>query len=113
MNPQPLPTRTTRWQRPFPDADSPLLHGRRPALVDSGFVGHAEETAARARAHAGPVDPVVNTHRHCDHVGGNALLRASGAAGAPEAEALARRPGGRPRRKRRLARCRWPARSAP
>lgn len=89
-----MPAWVTWWQRPFPDANTLLLHGRRPALVDSGFVGHAEETAAWARAHVGDIDLVVNTHWHSDHVGGNALLQARGAAiaaGAPEAEAIGRR----------------------
>ncbi|MFF8713051.1 MBL fold metallo-hydrolase [Streptomyces sp. NPDC015184] len=89
-----LPPWLIRWQRPFPDANTFLLPGRRPALIDTGFVGHADETAAWARAHAGSVDLVVNTHWHSDHVGGNALLQARGAAvaaGAPEAEAITRR----------------------
>ncbi|MET7286479.1 MBL fold metallo-hydrolase [Streptomyces sp. NPDC005573] len=91
---QPLPSWLTWRERPFPDANLLLLHGSRPALVDSGFVGHAELTAEWAHAQAGPVGLVVNTHWHSDHVGGNALLRARGAAvaaGAPEAEAVARR----------------------
>jgi len=92
--PEQLPDWVTWWRRPFPDANTLLLHGREPALVDSGFTGHAEETAAWARAHAERVALVVNTHWHSDHVGGNALLQAAGAAvaaGAPEAEAVARR----------------------
>ncbi|MFF2996465.1 MBL fold metallo-hydrolase [Streptomyces sp. NPDC057950] len=88
------PSWLTWWQRPFPDANTLLLPGRRPALVDTGFVGHADETATWARAHAGPIDLVVNTHWHSDHVGGNALLQAQGAAiaaGTPEADAITRR----------------------
>ncbi|MFG2837698.1 MBL fold metallo-hydrolase [Streptomyces zaomyceticus] len=89
-----LPSWLTWWQRPFPDANTLLLPGRRPALVDTGFVGHADETAAWARAHAGGIELVVNTHWHSDHVGGNALLQAQGAAvaaGTPEADAITRR----------------------
>ncbi|WP_405829736.1 MBL fold metallo-hydrolase [Streptomyces sp. NBC_01176] len=89
-----LPSWVTWRQRPFPDANLLLLQGRQPALVDSGFVGHAEETASWARAHGGAVGLVVNTHWHSDHVGGNAILQAGGAgiaAGAPEAEAISRR----------------------
>lgn len=48
------------WQRrPFPDANLLRLRGRQPALVDSGFVGHAQETAAWIRAHTGHVTLVV------------------------------------------------------
>lgn len=89
-----LPAWVTWERRPFPDANLLLLHGRTPALVDSGFVGHAEQTAAWARAQAGQIDLVVNTHWHSDHVGGNGLLQAAGAgiaAGTRDAEALARR----------------------
>lgn len=96
-----LPAGATWWQRPFPDANVLLLHGRQPALVDSGFVGHAEETAAWVRGmsarHGGEVALVVNTHWHSDHVGANGLLQARGAgiaAGAPEAEAVVRRDAG-------------------
>jgi glyoxylase-like metal-dependent hydrolase (beta-lactamase superfamily II) len=84
-----------RWQcRPFPDANLLLVRGRQPALVDSGFVGHAEQTAEWVRAHTGRLALVVNTHWHSDHVGANALLQAGGAgiaASAPDAAALARR----------------------
>lgn len=40
-----LPSWVTWQQRPFPDANLLLLHGRDPVMVDSGFVGHAEDTA--------------------------------------------------------------------
>ena len=90
----PLPD-WVRWeQRSFPDANLLLLHGRVPALVDSGFVGHAQETAHWVQERAGQVELVVNTHWHSDHVGGNALLQGTGAgiaASVPDAEALARR----------------------
>jgi hydroxyacylglutathione hydrolase len=90
----PQPSWLTWQRRPFPDANLPLLHGRQPTLVDSGFVGHAEQTLAWARAHTAHVALVVNTHWHSDHVGGNALLQAAGAgiaASAPDADAVGRR----------------------
>ena len=71
-----------------------LLRGPQPALVDSGFTSHAEDTAAWIRAHTRHVALVVNTHWHSDHVGDNALLQATGAgiaASAPDAQAIARR----------------------
>jgi glyoxylase-like metal-dependent hydrolase (beta-lactamase superfamily II) len=89
-----LPAWVTWQRRPFPDANLLLIHGRQPALVDSGFVGHAQQTAAWAHAHTKHVVLVVNTHWHSDYVGGNALLQAMGAgiaASAPDAQAIARR----------------------
>ena len=70
------------------------VRGRQPAMVDSGFVGHAQETLGWARAHTGHVSLVVNTHWHSDHVGGNTLLQASGAgiaASTKDAHAVTRR----------------------
>ena len=43
--PDRLPPWVTGQQRPFPDANLLLLPGRNPALVDSGFAGHAGQTA--------------------------------------------------------------------
>ena len=98
MNTASRPAQLPAWvlwrQRPFPDANLLLLRGGEPAMVDTGFVGHAEQTAAWARAQTGYVALVVNTHWHSDHVGGNGLLQAAGAgiaASAPDAQAVARR----------------------
>jgi glyoxylase-like metal-dependent hydrolase (beta-lactamase superfamily II) len=47
------------------------------ALVDTGYVSHAEQTLALVR-HAlqgRRLDRVVNTHLHSDHCGGNAILQ--------------------------------------
>jgi hydroxyacylglutathione hydrolase len=83
------------WQeRPFPDANLLLVRGRDAALVDSGFVGHAQDTADWARAQAPGLALVVNTHWHADHVGGNGLLQQYGvaiAASASDADAVNRR----------------------
>ena len=83
------------WQRrPFPDANLLLLRGRQPALVDSGFVGHAQETTDWVQVQARDLALVVNTHWHSDHVGGNGLLQAAGvgiAASSRDAERVARR----------------------
>lgn len=89
-----MPPRVIWQRRAFPDTNLLLIAGREPALVDSGFVGHAEQTAAWAGAHAAGLNMVVNTHWHSDHVGANALLQGMGAgiaASTPDAEALARR----------------------
>src|SRR6266700_6760399 len=81
-------------ERPLPDTNLLLLPGRHPAMIDSGFVGHADQTAERASAQLGQVELVVNTHWHSDHVGGNARMQSAGAgiAGSlPDSEAVNRR----------------------
>ena len=81
-------------QRPFPDANLLFLPGRNPALVDSGFVGHADRTSDWVQARTGQLALVVNTHWHSDHVGGNGLLQAKDAgiaAAVTDADAVARR----------------------
>jgi len=47
------------------------------ALVDSGYVSHADQTLALVRyALAGrSLDLLLNTHLHSDHCGGNAILQ--------------------------------------
>ena len=77
-DPDRLPSWVTWEQRPFSDANLLLLPGRNPALVDSGFVGHACQTADWVHARTSQLSLVVNTHWHADHVGGNAILQARG-----------------------------------
>ncbi len=89
-----LPAWVTFKRRPFPDANLLLIHGRQPALIDSGFVAHAQQTAAWVHEHTPQLALVINTHWHSDHVGANALLQAMGAgiaASALDAQAIARR----------------------
>ena len=93
-DPDRLPSWVTWEQRPFPDVNLLFLPGRNPVLVDSGFVGHAGQTADWVHARTGRLALVVNTHWHSDHVGGNGLLQAKGAgiaAAVPDADAVARR----------------------
>jgi glyoxylase-like metal-dependent hydrolase (beta-lactamase superfamily II) len=73
---------TPEWlrflERKLPSANSVLLRTQRPILIDTGFGSDAGATLDLLRqagvAPAG-LSLVVNTHSHCDHVGGNALLQ--------------------------------------
>lgn len=51
--------------------------GEAATLVDSGYVGHAEQTLARVRAalDGRTLERLINTHSHSDHIGGNAALQ--------------------------------------
>lgn len=94
MSPHELPDWVVWQQRPFPDANLLLLPGRDATLVDTGFVGHKQETLDWVNARAGSVALVVNTHWHADHVGGNGVLQRHGAgiaAATPDADAVNRR----------------------
>ncbi|MEF7615026.1 MBL fold metallo-hydrolase [Aquincola sp. MAHUQ-54] len=61
-----------------------VVFGERPgspaAIVDTGYVSHAEQTQALVAAVLPQgVRRIVNTHLHSDHCGGNAALQAAGA----------------------------------
>jgi glyoxylase-like metal-dependent hydrolase (beta-lactamase superfamily II) len=84
-----LPSWVTWQHRPFPDANLLFLPGRNPALVDSGFAGHAAQTADWVHARFVQLALVANTPWHANHVGGNGTLQARGAGIAPPRHANA------------------------
>jgi glyoxylase-like metal-dependent hydrolase (beta-lactamase superfamily II) len=58
-----------------------FVEGDRLTVVDTGYVLHARQTATLID-HVGrgrPLERIINTHLHSDHVGGNALLSRGGA----------------------------------
>lgn len=62
------------FERPFPSANMVLIRTEEPVLIDSGFGTDFERTKQLIRQ-AG-IEPemlklVLNSHYHCDHVGGN------------------------------------------
>lgn len=77
------------FQRPYPSANSVLLVGSRPVLVDSGYGADVQALLAWITSNGVPpnrLSLVVNTHFHCDHAGGNHILqRGHGAVIAGEA----------------------------
>lgn len=64
------------FQRRYPSANSVLLTGPRPVLVDTGSVSDADELLAWLDAEATQPAAIVNTHFHTDHVGANLALQA-------------------------------------
>ncbi len=64
-------------QRPYPSANSVLLLGRRPVLVDTGFGADTPALLtwiATQGVDARDLALVLNTHSHSDHAGGNYAL---------------------------------------
>ncbi len=73
-----LPPSITVFERGWLSSNNILLIDEQcTALVDSGYMTHAEQTLALVRhALAGrKLDLLVNTHLHSDHCGGNAILQ--------------------------------------
>lgn len=67
------------FERGWLSSNNVLITGKEHcALVDSGYVSHAEQTLALVRHALGqrPLDQLINTHLHSDHCGGNARLQA-------------------------------------
>jgi hydroxyacylglutathione hydrolase len=57
------------FRRAFPSANSVLLHGSRPVLVDTGFGSDADAMEVWLRAREVPPERlslIVNTHHHSD-----------------------------------------------
>ena len=56
-----------------------LVDDDKTALIDTGYVTHADQTLALFQSHVmgRPLDKIINTHLHSDHCGGNARLQAS------------------------------------
>ncbi len=75
-----LPASMRVFERGWLSSNNILFTGPGPtALIDSGYVTHAEQTLALV-AHAldgRPLERLLNTHIHSDHCGGNAALQAA------------------------------------
>lgn len=72
------PPYLTLFRRPFPSANMVLVRGSRPILFDTGFGADLGETVRLLRDAGTPPDALslaVNSHYHCDHVGGNGALQ--------------------------------------
>ncbi|PKN28704.1 MAG: hypothetical protein CVU64_11965 [Deltaproteobacteria bacterium HGW-Deltaproteobacteria-21] len=55
-----------------------LLRGEQPILVDTGYLGDFTRTRALLEGMGvdlSSVRLIVNTHTHCDHIGGNAIIQ--------------------------------------
>ena len=74
-----LPSGVSVLERGWLSSNSIVLTGRdQCALVDSGYCTHSEQTLllVESALQGRPLDLLLNTHLHSDHVGGNAALQA-------------------------------------
>jgi glyoxylase-like metal-dependent hydrolase (beta-lactamase superfamily II) len=72
-----LPATMQVFERGWLSSNNIFFSGAQTALVDSGYLTHAQQTLALVQ-HAlqgRPLDLLINTHLHSDHCGGNALLQ--------------------------------------
>ena len=78
MSPSGWPSWLRFFQRTFPSGNMVLVQGTRPVLVDTGLGSDIAETERLLSEAGTPPERLalaVNTHYHCDHVGGNYVLR--------------------------------------
>jgi glyoxylase-like metal-dependent hydrolase (beta-lactamase superfamily II) len=74
-----LPDGVHVFERGWLSSNTVLFEGSQPAVVDTGYVSHAELGLELVRHALDDVAPklIVNTHLHSDHCGGNALLQSA------------------------------------
>ena len=75
-----LPENLLVFERGWLSSNNVLfLEGEQAALIDSGYVTHAQQTVSLLEhALAGRrLTRLLNTHSHSDHIGGNAALSAA------------------------------------
>ncbi len=66
------------FERPYPSANTVLVRGENPILMDTGYGSDLRETEELLRRSGSPPETlslVVNSHYHCDHAGGNSGLQ--------------------------------------
>jgi glyoxylase-like metal-dependent hydrolase (beta-lactamase superfamily II) len=74
-----LPAGVTVLERGWLSSNNIVIVGRdQCALIDSGYCTHSEQTLVLVESvlRGRPLDLLINTHLHSDHVGGNAALQA-------------------------------------
>jgi glyoxylase-like metal-dependent hydrolase (beta-lactamase superfamily II) len=73
-----LPAGVTVLERGWLSSNSIVITGREQcALIDSGYCTHSDQTLllVESALQGRPLDLLINTHLHSDHVGGNAALQ--------------------------------------
>lgn len=73
-----LPAWLHFFERPFPSANMVLIGTQQPVLIDSGFgtdIKRTEQLLYQAGVQPQALKLLLNTHYHCDHVGGNHHLQ--------------------------------------
>ncbi|MFN0163914.1 MAG: MBL fold metallo-hydrolase [Burkholderiales bacterium] len=71
-----LPPSMLVIERGWVSSNNIVFLGDDPAVVDTGYARHSEQTVALVRHALGgqALERIINTHTHSDHIGGNAAL---------------------------------------